>query len=130
MAATHKTQGRDVEVRKNSSNARLLGNRDQRTDKRCSRARSCTKIALVNSTRVVVSNTGAIMALKVACGHVVILVPMPGAGMVLVPARLWGLHLHLHTRRRALHGNRQRPPNGQQQGKQQQEAKAKKWHGG
>ena len=70
------------------------------------------------------------MALKVACGHVVILVPMPGAGMVLVPARLWGLHLHLHTRRRALHGNRQRPPNGQQQGKQQQETKAKKWHGG
>ena len=115
MAATHKTQGRDVEVRKNSSNARLLGNRDQRTDKRGSRARSCTKIALVNSTRVVVSNTGAIMALKVACGHVVVLVPMPGAGMVLVPARLWGLHLHLH---------------GQQQGKQQQEAKAKKWHGG
>ena len=49
--------------------------------------------------------------------------------MLAMTARQPSLHLGLPARCRALHGDRQRAPNGEQHGEQQEEPEAKRLHG-
>lgn len=68
------------------------------------------------------------MADSVVCGSVVVVLVARAGGVVFVPSRELSLDLGLCAGRRALHGDRQRTPNGEQQGEQQKEPDAKRLH--
>jgi hypothetical protein len=71
---------------------------------------------------------GIIMADSVVCGSLVVVFVDRAGDMVLMTARQLNLNLHLSAWRRALHGERQCTPNGEQHGEQQDEPDAKRLH--
>jgi hypothetical protein len=64
---------------------------------------------------------------RVCGGSVMVFVAQAGS-MVLMSARELSLNLDLSAWRRALHGERQPTPNGEQHGEQQDEPDAKRLH--
>ena len=128
QAVRDKARRRSVEVRDDRGDRLLLGYRHRRADERGGGARGRTQVALVGGTGMVVRGAAGVMTGSVVCSSLVLVFVVRAGRMVLMNPGHMSLSLHLSAWRRALHGERQRTPYGEQHGEQQKEPDAKGLH--